>query len=157
MDVLADPLDAAANAIAARGQSFTVDIPDRSLRVECDTVRLSQAVNNLLHNAGKYTPQGGHIAFSARAEGTDLVLRVSDDGLGISPELLPHVFDLFAQSSRTMAASAGGLGIGLAVVSAIAVAHGGTASAKSAGPGAGSEFTLRLPVVFASRGSTSSS
>jgi signal transduction histidine kinase len=112
-----------------------------------------RAVNNLLHNAVKYTPPGGHIHFSAYAERTHLVLRVSDDGFGISAVLLPHVFDLFAQSSRTMAASSGGLGIGLAVVSAIAHAHGGTVSASSAGPGSGSEFRLRLPVIAAQRAS----
>jgi signal transduction histidine kinase len=151
MDFLIDPIDAAAKASAARGQRFTVEIPDRTLRVECDPLRLSQAVNNLLHNAVKYTPTGGRISFSSHADGKELVLCVRDDGLGISPALLPHVFDLFAQSSRTIAASAGGLGIGLAVVRAVAEAHGGIASASSAGPGAGSEFTLRLPVIAAAQ------
>ncbi|WP_165778925.1 sensor histidine kinase [Paraburkholderia hospita] len=151
MEFLADPLDAAALATAARDQTLTVVIPDRTLRIECDPVRLSQAVNNLLHNAVKYTPRGGHIRVTALAEDQSLVLSVSDDGPGISSVLLPHIFDLFAQSTRTIAASAGGLGIGLAVVSAIAEAHGGTALAASAGPDAGSEFTVRLPVGKLSR------
>jgi signal transduction histidine kinase len=110
-------------------------------------VRLAQAVSNLLHNAAKYTPENGCIIVNVLADGKDLVVSVKDNGLGISGALLPHVFDLFAQSSRTVAASAGGLGIGLAVVKALAEVHGGTVSASSAGPGTGSEFTLRLPIV----------
>ncbi|CAB3765058.1 Sensor histidine kinase WalK [Paraburkholderia solisilvae] len=149
IDCLSDTLDATVAATAARHQTFTVEIPDQPLRIGCDPVRLSQAVSNFLHNAVKYTPPGGHIRFSAHTERMHLVLSVSDDGLGMSAALLPHVFDLFAQSSRTIAASSGGLGIGLAVVSAIAHAHGGTVSASSAGPGAGSAFTLRLPVIAA--------
>jgi signal transduction histidine kinase len=153
IDCLSDPLAAAAAATAARCQAFTVQIPDGPLSIGGDSVRLSQAVSNLLQNAVKYTPPGGHIRFSAYTERGELVLCVSDDGLGISAVLLPHVFDLFAQSSRTVAASSGGLGIGLAVVSAIVHAHGGTVSASSAGPGAGSTFTLRLPVLSAQHAS----
>ena len=122
-------------------------IPDRNLRVEGDPVRLAQAVSNLSHNAVKYTQVKGVIRMAVFAEGNDLVITVKDNGLGISAVLLPHIFDLFAQSSRTIAASGGGLGIGLAVVRAIAESHGGTVSATSDGPGAGSEFTLRLPIV----------
>ena len=153
IDCLSDPLTATALATAARCQTLTVQIPDKPLRIVCDSVRLSQAVSNRLQNAVKYTPPGGHICFSAYAERGELLLCVSNDGLGISAVLLPHVFDLFAQSGRTIAASSGGLGIGLAVVSAIAHAHGGTVSASSAGPGAGSAFTLRLPVIAAQHAS----
>jgi hypothetical protein len=103
------------------------------------------------HNAVKYTPADGRITVTARAEGKDLVVSVKDNGLGISRALLLHVFDLFAQSSRTIGASAGGLGVGLAVVKAIAEAYGGTVTATSAGPGTGSEFTLRLPIVTKKR------
>lgn len=134
-------------AAAGHGQTFNVQIPDRTVRIDGDPLRLSQAVNNLLQNAVKYTPADGHIDFCAHVDGANLVVSVRDDGLGISPTLLPHIFDLFAQSSRTIAASAGGLGIGLAVVKAIAAAHGGTASACSAGAGSGSQFLLRLPVI----------
>lgn len=150
-DVLADPFEAAALAAAQRGQTLTLQVLDRTLCINCDPVRLAQAIHNLLHNAVKYTPTDGRITVTARAEGKDLVVSVKDNGLGISGELLPHVFDLFAQSSRTIAASAGGLGVGLAVVKAIAEAHGGTASATSAGPGTGSEFTLRLPIITKQR------
>ncbi|PLZ03556.1 hypothetical protein CY652_03955 [Burkholderia sp. WAC0059] len=149
IDVLSDPLEGAAAAAAARGQTFTVQIPDRMLRLEGDPMRLGQAINNMVRNAVKYTPATGWIKVRAIAEGKDLVLSVRDNGLGISAALLPHIFDLFAQSSRTIAESAGGLGIGLAVVKAVAEAHGGTVTATSDGPGMGSEFTLRLPVVVA--------
>jgi signal transduction histidine kinase len=100
-----------------------------------------------LHNAVKYTPARGNIRMTVLAEGNNVVIKIKDDGTGISPVLLPHIFELFAQSSRTIAFSAGGLGIGLAVVNAIAQAHGGAVSAASAGPGQGSEFTLKLPIV----------
>jgi signal transduction histidine kinase len=149
--VLAAPLTAAALAAAQRSQTFAVQIADRALRVEGDPVRLAQAVNNLLHNAIKYTPEHGHIAVNVLADHHVLVVSVKDDGMGISDALLPHIFDLFAQSCRTIGASAGGLGVGLAVVKAVAESHDGTVSAISAGPGAGSEFTLRLPIVVQTR------
>jgi signal transduction histidine kinase len=107
-------------------------------------VRLAQAVSNLLPNAVKYMPEKGCIAVNVLADGKDLVVSVKDNGLGICGALLPHIFDLFAQSSRPIATSAGGLGVGPAVVKAVAESHGGTVSA---GPGTGSEFTLRLPIV----------
>lgn len=149
--ILAAPLTAAALAAAQRGQTLTVQIADRALRIEGDPVRLAQAISNLLQNAVKYTPENGCIAMNVFADGKDLVVSVKDNGLGISGALLPHIFDLFAQSSRTIAASAGGLGIGLAVVKAVAKSHGGTVSATSGGPGTGSEFTLRLPIVMERR------
>jgi signal transduction histidine kinase len=148
---LAAPLAAAALATAKRGQIFTVPLTDKTLRVQGDPVRLAQAVNNLLDNAVKYAPENGHITVNVHSDGKDLVVSVKDNGLGISAALLPHIFDLFAQSSRTIAASAGGLGVGLAVVKAVAESHGGTVSATSAGPGAGSEFTLRLPILIERR------
>ena len=148
---LAAPLAAAALATAKRGQTFTVQLADRTLRVKGDPVRLAQAVNNLLHNAMKYTPENGCITVNVHSDGMDLVVSVKDNGLGISAALLPHIFDLFAQSSRTITASAGGLGVGLAVVKAVAESHGGAVSATSAGPGAGSEFTLRMPIVIRRR------
>ncbi|KAA0090954.1 sensor histidine kinase [Paraburkholderia sp. T12-10] len=145
--ILADSCEMIASAAAARRQTFTVQMPDSPLRIEGDPVRLAQAVANLLHNAVKYTPADGEISMTARAEGIDLIISVRDTGLGISDAILPHVFELFAQSSRTISASGGGMGVGLAVVKAVAESHGGTVSATSAGPGAGSEFTLRLPIV----------
>ncbi|WP_408185916.1 sensor histidine kinase [Paraburkholderia sp. RL17-381-BIF-C] len=145
--LLADSCEITAAAATAKNQAFSVSIPDRTLRVEGDPVRLTQAVSNLLHNAVKYTQARGNIRMTVLAEGNNVVIKIKDDGTGISPVLLPHIFELFAQSSRTIAFSAGGLGIGLAVVNAIAQAHGGAVSAASAGPGQGSEFTLKLPIV----------
>jgi signal transduction histidine kinase len=148
IDVLADPCEAAARSAAKRGQTFVTQFPDKTLRVDADPVRLAQTINNLLHNAVKYTPANGRIELTVHAEGKDLVVSVKDNGLGISAALLPNVFDLFAQSSRTIAASGDGVGVGLAVVKSIAESHGGTVSATSPGPGAGSEFTLRMPIVI---------
>lgn len=145
--LLADSCEITAAAAAAKNQVFTVSIPDRTLRVEGDPLRLTQAVSNLLHNAVKYTPTRGNIRMTVLAEGNNVVIKIKDDGSGISPVLLPHIFELFAQSSRTIGSSAGGLGIGLAVVNAIAQSHGGTVSAASAGAGEGSEFTLKLPII----------
>jgi signal transduction histidine kinase len=148
MDFLTDPLEAVTLEAARRNQTLAIQIPDETLCIEGDPVRLSQALNNLLHNAVKYTPSGGHINVAVLADRNDLVVSIKDNGLGISSALLPHIFDLFTQSGRTLAASAGGLGIGLAVVKAIAGSHGGMVSARSAGPGTGSEFILRLPIVM---------
>ncbi|ASV97053.1 sensor histidine kinase [Paraburkholderia aromaticivorans] len=114
--LLADSCEITAAAAAAKNQAFTVSIPDRTLRVEGDPERLTQAIGNLLHNAVKYTPVHGNIRMTVLAEGSNVVIRIKDDGAGISPVLLPHIFELFAQCSRTIASSAGGLGIGLAVV-----------------------------------------
>ncbi|MFM0290906.1 sensor histidine kinase [Paraburkholderia megapolitana] len=146
-DILIDPLEAAAAAAAVRSQTFTTRVPRGTLRLECDPVRLSQAIGNMLRNAVKFTPAGGAIELDVLVEGAELVIRVRDNGPGISALLLPRIFDLFVQSNRTIGACSGGLGIGLAVVKAIAVSHGGAVSAASSGPGTGSEFTLRLPIV----------
>jgi signal transduction histidine kinase len=145
--LLADTCEVTVAAAAAKHQTFIASMPDGMLRVDGDPFRLTQAVSNLLHNAVKYTQAHGNIRLSVFVEGNELVIKIDDDGAGISSSLLPHIFDLFAQSSRTISASAGGLGIGLAVVKAIAESHGGTVSAVSAGPGKGSEFTLKLPIV----------
>lgn len=146
--VTAAPLSAAALAAAQRNQAFNVRIADGAIRDEGDPVRLAQAISNLLHNAMKYTPEHGCITVNLLADHNVLVVSVKDDGLGISDALLPHIFDLFAQSSRTIAASAGSLGVGLAVVKAVAESHGGTVSAISAGAGAASELALRPPIVM---------
>ena len=102
---------------------------------------------NLLTNAAKYTESGGRIEVSALREGDDVVIRVRDDGIGIAPEKLPEMFQLFAQGERSIARSEGGLGIGLTIVRRLAEMHGGSISASSPGPGGGSEFTVRLPAA----------
>jgi signal transduction histidine kinase len=117
------------------------------LRLEADPLRLEQILVNLLTNAAKYTNAGGRISLKARREGDEVVLRVNDTGMGIAPDLMPRIFDLFAQGDRTMARSEGGLGIGLTLVQKLAEMHGGSVTAESDGPGKGSEFTVRLPAL----------
>jgi CheY-like chemotaxis protein/anti-sigma regulatory factor (Ser/Thr protein kinase) len=104
-------------------------------------------VANLVTNAAKYTEAGGDIAIEARAEGEHVVLSVRDSGVGIDPEMLPQIFNLFVQEPQTLARSQGGLGLGLAIVRSLVELHGGTVTASSAGKGRGSQFTLRLPRV----------
>ncbi len=111
-----------------------------------DAVRLEQIVTNLLTNALKYT-ESGTIAVSVVREGDAAAFRVSDTGIGIAPELLPSIFDLFTQEERSLARSEGGLGIGLSLVKGLVEIHGGTIAAESAGAGHGSTFTVRLPAL----------
>ncbi|MDB5828274.1 MAG: putative signal transduction histidine kinase [Variovorax sp.] len=131
--------------IDAQRQQLTLDLPATPLYVDGDPTRLAQMVGNLLHNAAKYTSPGGTISVNARADGDLVALRVSDNGNGISAEALEYVFDLFTQEEHSLSRSQGGLGIGLTVVRELARQHGGSISARSEGPGRGSEFTLILP------------
>src|SRR5262249_52507248 len=132
-------------------------LPPEPVDLDGDLVRLAQVFANLLHNAAKYTEQGGHIELTAErttAEGMpprDVVVRVRDNGVGIVPETLPHIFDLFVQADRSPARSQGGLGIGLTLVRRLVEMHGGTVAASSAGLGQGSEFTVRLPLRTGAR------
>ena len=119
--------------------------PPDSLRLEADPDRLIQAIGNLLVNAAKYTDEGGQIWLESQAENGMVVIRVRDSGMGIAPEVLPHIFDLFAQADRTLSHSSGGLGLGLTLVQKIVHLHDGTVEARSEGLGRGSEFIIRLP------------
>jgi PAS domain S-box-containing protein len=125
-----------------------------SAPVHGDGPRLEQVVTNLLTNAIKYTPPGGRISVQVEADGPDAVLRVSDSGIGIAPELLARIFDLFMQSERGLDRREGGLGLGLAIVRHLVKAHGGHVEAHSAGPGTGTELVVRLPLAasLAARG-----
>jgi len=102
---------------------------------------------NLLTNSHKYTPQGGHVTIEVARDGRFAEVRVRDDGMGLSPQLVPRVFDVFVQGERTLDRAEGGLGIGLTLVRRLVELHGGTVSATSPGPGLGSEFLVRLPVL----------
>ena len=117
--------------------------------VDGDATRLEQIASNLIDNALKYTPAGGRIGIAVAAAGDDVVLRVSDSGVGIAPDLLPHVFDVFVQGSISIDRSQGGLGIGLSLVRRLVELHGGTVSASSPGTSRGSTFEIRLPRVDA--------
>lgn len=126
-----------------------VVLPAEPVRLRADPVRLTQLFANLLTNACKYTPDGGRISVTAAREGAEATISVTDTGIGISPELLPRVFDMFRRSEESVARSEDGLGIGLTLARRVAELHGGTIQASSAGPGSGSTFTVRLPVLDA--------
>src|SRR5262249_16921347 len=118
-------------AVASRKQNLAVKLPDKPVTLEADPVRLEQILTNLLNNALKYPPPGGPIELSAAREGDILVLRVRDDGLGIAPDMLSRIFDLFVQSERSLDRAQGGLGIGLTLVKSLVEMHGGTVEAHS--------------------------
>ena len=131
-------------AIEAAKHRLVLDVPVEPEVLECDPVRLTQVVANLLNNAARYSEPGGQIRLAVRRERGEVVISVRDTGIGIPPDLLPRVFEPFMQVDRTHHAQ-GGLGIGLALVKSLVELHGGTVAAHSDGPGTGSEFVLRLP------------
>ena len=131
--------------IDERGLKLNVSLPTGPIRLEADPTRLEQILWNLLSNATKYTEPGGQIWLTAENEGDEVVLRVQDEGAGISPEVLPRVFDLFVQGERRNDQSRGGLGIGLSLVRMLVEMHGGTVTAHSEGLGQGSVFVVRMP------------
>jgi PAS domain S-box-containing protein len=123
---------------------WQVDVGNEPLWVEADAVRLLQVLSNLVTNAMKYTPAGGCIRITLRADAAEVVLSVADSGLGIATRLLPHIFDLYTQADRTLSRADGGIGIGLTLVRQLVELHGGTVAAASDGEGHGSTFTVRL-------------
>jgi signal transduction histidine kinase/DNA-binding response OmpR family regulator len=133
--------------IDARKHELAVTLPAEPVLVEADLVRLAQVLANLLNNAAKYTGEGGSIALEVAREGDEAVFRVRDNGIGIAPEMLPSVFDLFTQADRSLDRSQGGLGIGLTLVRKLVELHGGVVQAFSEGANRGSEFVIRLPVL----------
>ncbi|HET8542195.1 MAG TPA: ATP-binding protein [Anaeromyxobacter sp.] len=132
--------------LADRDVALEVRVPDRPLWLDADPARISQIVGNLLHNAGKFTPSGGRVTVTAEERGGRAVVRVRDTGAGIAPAVLARLFQPFVQADDSLARSAGGLGLGLALVRGLAELHGGTARAESAGEGKGAEFTVELPL-----------
>ena len=147
--VVARAVETAQPIIDAHGQRLEVALPAEPLWVEGDLVRLTQVLANLLNNAAKFTERAGRIFLTATREADAVEVRVGDTGIGIAPELLPKVFDLFVQADRSIARSQGGLGIGLTVVKHLVELHGGTVSVTSAGTGQGSEFIVRMPTFAA--------
>jgi signal transduction histidine kinase len=130
----------------ARHQQFSSTLPGAPVLVFADPVRLAQVFGNLLENASKYTPEGGQLAMSVSVQGPNVVVTVSDNGIGISAEALPHLFQIFVQDAHAVAFDGGGLGIGLAVVEELVRAHGGEVVATSAGKDQGSQFRVTLPL-----------
>jgi CheY-like chemotaxis protein/two-component sensor histidine kinase len=133
--------------VDARQQHVEVTLPPEPVFLVCDPVRLIQVLANLLDNAARYTPPGGRIALAIRSAANELILEVSDTGKGIAGELLPQIFNLFMQGDQPLHRPSGGLGVGLAVVRNLVELHGGTVQAESEGPGRGSRFVVRLPLV----------
>ncbi|HEX8615864.1 MAG TPA: ATP-binding protein [Telluria sp.] len=144
--IVAGAVETSRPLIDAGKHHLRVDLPDQPLALYADPTRMRQILNNLLNNAARYTPHGGRITLSARQEGADVLLSVTDNGIGIAPDQLPAVFDMFTQVGRA-AHHSGGLGIGLSLVRSLAEQHGGNVGAASAGPGHGSVFSVRLPLV----------
>jgi signal transduction histidine kinase len=136
-------------AMAERRHRFSFTPPSGALCVHADAMRLVQAFVNLLENAAKYTPEGGEIALTLAPRGGMIEIKIADNGIGISAQALPHVFELFVQDKHAVAVSREGLGIGLAVVRDLIEAHGGSVVASSAGLGCGSEFVVLLPLLAA--------
>ena len=132
-----------------RRHQLVLERPPQPLTLRGDPMRLEQVFANLLHNAAKYTEPGGHIAVTVDVDGTTAIVGVRDDGIGMAPELLPRVFELFTQGDRSLDRSRGGLGIGLTLVQRIVQLHGGTIEARSDGLGRGSELVVRLPLLAA--------
>ena len=132
----------------ARRHDFSVSLPTEPIWVEADPARMEQVVVNLLNNAAKYTDTGGLIRLSVNREGAEAVIRVRDNGAGIAPELLPHIFELFTQVDGTLGRSYGGLGIGLALARNLVEMHEGRLQASSPGLGKGCEFTIKLPLLL---------
>jgi two-component system, chemotaxis family, CheB/CheR fusion protein len=143
--VLRNAVETVTPLVDERKHELMLSFTSTDLSIEADATRLEQMLVNLLANAAKYTPAGGRIQLIAGREGGEFVCRVRDNGVGISPELLTRMFDLFAQADQSLARSEGGLGIGLTLVRSLAELHGGTIAATSDGPDKGSEFILRLP------------
>ena len=145
--IVNDAIETTRALIESRGQELIILKTATPLWVEGDRVRLAQVLYNLLNNAAKYTGEGGKITLSIMREGADAVIEVRDAGIGIAPDILPQIFELFIQADQSLAHSQGGLGIGLTLVRQLVEIHGGTITAASAGIGQGSVFTVRLPVV----------
>jgi diguanylate cyclase (GGDEF)-like protein len=143
--ILGQAVDACRPAMELRKQRFTIRVESAAMAVRGDAMRLTQVMVNLLDNASKYTPNGGHIELEAEADADVLTIAVSDDGIGVTSEALPRIFDLFEQETHALAHHGGGLGIGLSIVRELTEAHGGTIVASSPGKGLGSRFVISLP------------
>jgi signal transduction histidine kinase len=148
-DVVRDAIEIARPFIESRKHHLDVTFDPEPSRVEGDRLRLAQVYSNLMNNAAKYTESGGHIAIFVGTEGSEAVVRVRDDGIGLAPGSTTSIFDMFMQVDRTLERLQAGLGVGLTLARRLIELHGGTIEAKSAGLGQGSEFIVRLPLSHA--------
>ncbi len=155
-DVVNDAIDTTRSLIESRGQELIILKTSTRQWIEGDSVRLAQVLANLLNNAAKYTGEGGKITLSVMRECPDAVIEIRDSGIGIAPDILPQIFELFIQADQSLAHSQGGLGIGLTLVRKLVEIHGGTVTAASPGIGQGSTFTIRLPALSMESSATES-
>ncbi|HXD87364.1 MAG TPA: response regulator [Urbifossiella sp.] len=146
-EVLSTAIEASRPLIDRAGHQFEIAIPEQSIWVDGDAARLSQVATNLLRNAAKYTDPGGRVCLTVECEGETAIISVRDTGIGIPPDMLHAVFELFTQVDRSLDRAQGGLGIGLTLVHRLVTMHGGTVTAASEGLGKGSEFVVRLPTI----------
>jgi signal transduction histidine kinase/ActR/RegA family two-component response regulator len=135
--------------IAARGHQFDLTMPGEPIPLDADPQRLAQVFANLLNNAAKFTEEGGSIRLAAERDGDQVVVTVADTGIGISAEMLPHIFEIFSQENPTEVRSQGGLGVGLSLVKGLVALHGGSVEVHSEGAAQGTSFVVRLPVAVA--------
>lgn len=147
-EVIQQAVEIAKPLAESKNHHLRVEVPDSPITVEADPTRLAQVFSNLLNNASKFTPVGGHVSLTVGCTAETVRLVVRDDGIGLTQEALPRIFDMFTQVDGTLEQTHGGLGIGLTLARRLVELHGGTISATSAGPGKGSEFTVELPLCL---------
>jgi PAS domain S-box-containing protein len=144
--IIGTAIETARPLLNSKQHSLALDLPKQAVHLEADSIRLAQIFANVLINAAKYTNPGGHIALRAVTSGEEVEVTIRDNGIGISAELMPRIFSLYAQGREAFGRDEGGLGIGLALVRGLVTLHGGTIEARSDGPDKGSEFVIRLPI-----------
>ena len=149
--VVANVVESTGPFIASHGHDLEVAMPDAPIELEADPVRVAQVIGNLLHNAAKYTPDGGRIALSVRVDDDMAELVIADTGIGVPETLRDHVFDMFRQGDASLERTRGGLGIGLGLARRLVELHGGTIRLDSAGAGHGTQVTVRLPALRGAR------
>ncbi len=147
-DIIQAAVEGSQSFINQHDHKLSLVLPEKAVYLEADSVRLAQVFTNLLDNAAKYTPPKGHIELRVALEAKTVVVQVADNGMGIAPDHLPHLFDMFYQAERSYEQSHSGLGIGLTLVRRLVEMHGGTIEAHSSGRNQGSEFTIRLPILL---------
>jgi PAS domain S-box-containing protein len=150
--VISRAVETARPTIASGQHELTVSLPTTPVMLRGDPIRLAQVISNLLNNAAKYTPPEGKIGVSAWPEQGEVLIRVEDSGMGIAPDMVSRIFDMFVQGDNSASRAHGGLGIGLALVRRLVEMHGGAVSVQSGGPGMGSEFIVRLPLAIEAEG-----
>jgi signal transduction histidine kinase len=143
--IVAQAIETVEADVGLAGRQLSIEMPDTPVWLQADPARLEQVIVNLLSNAAKYTDLGGEISIWMHMRAGEAIIRVRDSGVGIAPDALPRIFDLFEQADEADPRSRSGLGVGLAVVRTLLELHGGSVVAASAGTGRGSEFTVRLP------------